>query len=97
MTKAEDLEMAGEFASSTRGKYVISKALHLAIKELTDVPSMETAEHFERKQDLEDMEYLRKEIFNSPIGFDWGFGTLMFNHWERKEDEDDQGRPQPDR
>ena len=48
MTKAENLEMAGEFASSMRGRFIIAKALHYGIQELEKVEGV----HKERLEDL---------------------------------------------
>ena len=62
MTKAEDLELAGEFASSMRGRFIISKALHYAIGELEKVEGA-----FKEVSDIADMKYLREQIFSFPI------------------------------
>ena len=63
MTKTEKLEMAGEFASSMRGKFIISKALEVAIKELGQAQDSHLDE-----SDIEDMKYLRTEIYHLPVG-----------------------------
>ena len=60
MTRAEDLEMAGEFASTMRGKFILSIALEVAIQQAQDNRLDES--------DIEDMKYLRKEIYNLPVG-----------------------------
>ena len=62
MTKAEDLEMAGEFASSMRGRYIMAKALHYAIRTLEKVegPRKEVS-------DIDDMKYLRDNLYHFPV------------------------------
>jgi len=62
MTRAEELELAGEFASSMRGRFIISKALHYAIGDLEKVEGA-----FQEVSDIADMKYLREQIFNFPI------------------------------
>lgn len=62
MTKAENLEMAGEFASSMRGRFIIAKALHYGIQELEKVEGVH-----KEKSDIDDMYYLKETVFNFPV------------------------------
>ena len=62
MTSAEELEMAGEFASSMRGRYILSKALHYAIGDLEKVEGA-----FKEVSDIADMKYLREHLFSFPV------------------------------
>ena len=58
----EKLEMAGEFASTLRGRYIISKALHYGIQELERVEGVH-----KEVSDISDMKFLRDNIFNFPV------------------------------
>jgi len=62
MVKAEDLEMAGEFASSMRGRFIVAQALHYAILELDKVEGV-----WKEMSNIADMKYLRKYVYNFPI------------------------------
>ena len=58
----EELEMAGEFASTMRGRYIIAKALHYGIQELEKVEGA-----YREISDIGDMKFLRDNLFNFPI------------------------------
>ena len=55
-------ENAINFSSSFRGRYIIGQALFYAIKELESVEP----EVHQEKSNIEDMKYLRDELFNFP-------------------------------
>lgn len=56
--KEEKMEKAAKMANSTRGQYIISQALCIAIDELKKVPEPHT-----KHPDIADMEYLRDTLF----------------------------------
>ena len=58
MTRAEDLEIAGEFQSSMRGKYIVAKALNIAYKKLDEVEGV-----FKEVSDIADMRYLLENLY----------------------------------
>ena len=62
MTKSEDLEMAGEFLSSIRGRFIIAKALYYGIQELEKVEGVH-----KEVSDIGDMHYLKDNLFNFPV------------------------------
>jgi len=71
MTTVEDIfdegeefsgEKAIEFLQSFRGRYIIGQALFYAIKEMESVEP----EVHQEKSNIEDMKYLRDELFNFP-------------------------------
>ena len=56
-----------EFLMSGRGKYIMAQALHYGIKSLESVEP----EIMQEKSNIEDMKYLRDNLFNYPdIMFD---------------------------
>lgn len=57
-----NLEKAGDFMSSERGRYILSQALHFGIKALKEVQP----DVMQEKSNIADMEYLRETIFNVP-------------------------------
>ena len=57
----EQIEEAGEFMSSMRGRFIMGKALFYAVRELEKV----TGVHRE-VSDIDDMRYLQETIFNFP-------------------------------
>jgi len=59
MKQENKTQEALRFAISMRGRYILSQALHYAIKELKKVKSPHT-----EISNISDMEYLRDNIFN---------------------------------
>ena len=57
-----DIKKAIGFMQSFRGRYIIGQALFYAIKELESVEP----EVHQEKSNIEDMKYLRDELFNFP-------------------------------
>jgi len=55
-------EHAFALLESLRGKYILSQALHYAIRELESIPSP-----YQETSNLQDMTLLRQEIFNFPV------------------------------
>ena len=55
----KEFEEAMEFLASMRGRYIVSQALHYAIKHLESVEP----EHLREYSNIKDMEYSRKTLF----------------------------------
>lgn len=53
------------FLNSMRGRYIISQALEVAIKQLEDVPSP-----YREVSNINDMQYLRSNLFTFPISIE---------------------------
>ena len=49
-----------EFASSLRGQYIISQALHVAIETM----DKETDIRFRESSNIEDMKYIKENLYN---------------------------------
>lgn len=58
----ENNKNALNFLSSFRGRYIVGQALFYAIKEMESVEP----EVHQEKSNIEDMKYLRDELFNFP-------------------------------
>ena len=58
----ENHDNAMRFLVSFRGRYIIGQALYYAIKEMESVEP----EIHQEKSNIEDMKYLRDELFNFP-------------------------------
>ena len=56
--KVKDVQEAGEFLSSMRGRYIVSQALHLAMKEINSRPA-----NLQEPSNVEDMKYLYDNVF----------------------------------
>ena len=65
MTSAKNLGMAWDFASSVRGKYILSKALHYAIGELEKIDGAHRNDIY--SDDIIDMKYLREQLYYFPV------------------------------
>lgn len=63
MTKKQQRKIAWELLNSPRGTYIMSQALHYAIKALKAVEP----EIMQERSNIEDMEMLREAYFNFPI------------------------------
>ena len=55
-------EQAIEFLESFRGRYIIGQALYYAIQQLESIQP----EILQEKSNIQDMKYLRDELFNLP-------------------------------
>jgi hypothetical protein len=53
---------ACSFLNSMRGKYIVSQALEVAIKQMESVPTPYT-----EVSNIEDMKYLRTHLFTFPV------------------------------
>lgn len=53
------------FLNSMWGRYIISQALEIAIKQLEDVPSP-----YREVSNINDMQYLRSNLFTFPISIE---------------------------
>ena len=62
LDRAEELKQAVDFIGSIRGRYILSQALHHAIKVMSAVEP----EVRQEKSNIADMEYLRETLFNFP-------------------------------
>ena len=62
LLRDEELKRAREFTESLRGRYILSQALHHAIKAMHAVEP----EVRQEKSNIADMEYLRETLFNFP-------------------------------
>lgn len=63
MTKEQKRDCAWNMMNSPRGTYIMSQALHYAIKDLKAVQP----EFMQERLNIEDMEMLRECFFNFPI------------------------------
>jgi len=61
-SKAHEHDKAVEFLGSIRGRYIMAQALHYAIEALDSVEGVH-----KEISNLDDMRYLRDELFNLPI------------------------------
>lgn len=61
LDKYFEKEEAAKFLNTPRGKYLIGKALHTAISDLSSVPPPHPKEH----SDIKDMQYLLDTLFAS--------------------------------
>jgi len=61
-SKAHEHDRAVEFLGSLRGRYIMAQALHYAIEALDSVEGVH-----KEVSNLDDMRYIRDELFNFPI------------------------------
>ena len=58
----EGTNEAIKFLNSMRGRYIVSQALEIALKQLEDVPPP-----YREVSNINDMQYLRSNLFTFPV------------------------------
>lgn len=62
MGNLDKLKLAEKMVNSPRGAYIISQALHYAIKALNEIP-----DPFKEVSNIQDMEMMRETFFDFPV------------------------------